>query len=1543
MTALDPLALTSTINAAYLRYLRTVLRTSDPDMNEAIGHALARVEAGLIVGPILESTPPFVPGRTPRELAEAGVLGPRWLDAPFAHRPDQPEWASIPTDRPLHAHQDEAVTKAAAGRNLIVATGTGSGKTEAFLIPILDGLFREAAAGTLSEPGVRALLLYPMNALANDQMKRLRQLLDCHPQITFGQYTGNTRNSRKDALENLKVMGIAPAPGELVSRAEMQERPPHILLTNYAMLEYLLMRPDDSPLFERRNDRTWRAVVLDEVHTYDGTSGLEIAMLLRRLLDRTGRAPGEVRFVGTSATVGTEPDAPPLVAKFGRDLFGATFEYEPSDATRQDVVTAKRREHRVDGAAKDIEPDQADAIDDDADRGLKLSRDGRVRALLARMAEGPARVGELAETVFPGLGDGAALVTRFVNLLGRSKAPDWDGPLVQARFHTFVRALDGAQACLRPHGPRQLPRVTLGADRSCLECGEDALLSEIATCRRCGQWHLRGVMDGDHLRRSLDREDSDQAILYFARLDERGEDDDDDGVDPMADDTIPAAGASPTSASICTHCLRMSDTTPACSCPREAVRIFTLATRSPDRGFLRCVNCGISAATSGPRRLRLGSDAAPAVLATALYDGLHADEKHRKFISFADSRQDAAFFASYLERTYGSINRRRIIMAVLKALWARHGRVGLRLQDISLELEKQATAAGYFADARISAIERKRRIQSWLVAELTAIDRRQSLAGVGLVARRLARSTGWKAPKALLEPPCSFSDDEAWILVEVLLSGLLDRGIVAYPDGVDPTWEIFHPRTRPVYVRRESRGHAIEAWLPATPNVRSTKVDYLSRLLATSGSHSTADPVALLTGLWTMLIENPSFSGYLASHQDTKHGTLFQLNPAFWELHPGAGSFRCDHCGNRWPGSVRGVCPTMRCGGRLLPDGSADGDHYRSLYQDPPAAQMRVEEHTAQWTNNAAFDVQNRFVRPDGDIDVLSCSTTFELGVDLGDLEAVFLRNIPPRAANYVQRAGRAGRRDDAASFVLCFAQLRPHDQQVFARAEEFVAGSVPPPRVADLNRQIVARHLHSVAISRFFHQHMESTESVWKTTGAFFLDGDPKPVERFRTYLAQKDPDLLAEALRVVPGEVHDELGLVEWSWVGPLLEDRLDPAALSIEADDSLYADLVADAVRQEKYRDAEHYKSVRNTVRSEYLLGFLATHNVLPKYGFPVDVVPLKTNHLTRESGNRVELDRDLRIAVSEFAPGAGVVAAKTLWVSRGIRRFPTRALPETRYSVCERCHRFERGSTGQCGQCGARISLSGTMVEPRFGFVAGVSSRGLGEERPQRLWASQAYFFDRDPGDDGAARLPLPNLPDVSARFSRNGRLAVVNSGKGKGFLYCRDCGSAEPATVPGSPAGRRPRDHHDPISGRTCRGTTDRVHLGHVFATDLAEFALAGMAGATSSGLISVQSSLAEGAARALNIRRTEIDGTYYYDGAGPVFVVYDTVPGGAGLARQIVECAQRVLATAYSVVNDCDCGEQSSCYRCLRNYGNQRMHEELSRSAAARYLRAFAS
>ncbi|MGH8918520.1 MAG: DEAD/DEAH box helicase, partial [Actinomycetes bacterium] len=458
---MDAIATSALLSATYRRYLRSLLPVRDPALAAALADRIAASPL-LTKGPLLEATPPYRTGATLRDLIGEGVLDPA-----FARLGGQ----ALPLDRPLYLHQEQALRKAAAGRNLVVATGTGSGKTESFLLPVLSALTAEHTAGTLG-PGVRALLLYPMNALANDQLRRLRHLLADAPQITFGRYTGDTpeRAAEGASLYESLNPGEPRLPNELLSRQEMRDEPPHLLLTNYAMLEYLLLRPADMELFEGKHGGHWQFVVLDEAHVYDGAKAEEVGMLLRRLRERVGRGQDKATFqaIATSATVGGHPQA---VMDFAAKLFDLPFEWMDGDPAHQDLVGAQRVDIPAGplwgplgpdgylGLAASADPAAAllgQAADDPVaaglggrDAALLLAHEQTMARLRVLLAASPRSFTDLAAEVFTdGDGPSAGAALAALVSVGAKIRDGMGSPVLSARYHLFARATEGAFTCL---------------------------------------------------------------------------------------------------------------------------------------------------------------------------------------------------------------------------------------------------------------------------------------------------------------------------------------------------------------------------------------------------------------------------------------------------------------------------------------------------------------------------------------------------------------------------------------------------------------------------------------------------------------------------------------------------------------------------------------------------------------------------------------------------------------------------------------------------------------------------------------------------------------------------------------------------------------------------------------------------------------------------------------------------------------------------------------------------------------------------------------
>jgi hypothetical protein len=347
--------------------------------------------------------------------------------------------------------------------------------------------------------------------------------------------------------------------------------------------------------------------------------------------------------------------------------------------------------------------------------------------------------------------------------------------------------------------------------------------------------------------------------------------------------------------------------------------------------------------------------------------------------------------------------------------------------------------------------------------------------------------------------------------------------------------------------------------------------------------------------------------------------------------------------------------------------------------------------------------------------------------------------------------------------------------------------------------------------------------------------------------------------------------------------------------------------------------------------------------------------------------VELERDLRVAIAEYAPGGEVVAAKRVWVSGGIYKRSGRDWPVYNYAVCPGCKRFYHSLAdipSTCEVCGANVygwpRDYGTFIIPEFGFiVAHQEPRKSGETRPQRLYSSRVYFANytspHQPDESIKPEYePFAPLSSASAQlwtyYSRYGLLALVNSGPDKGgFIICQVCGAAKPAAKEERPKrGSKPKPHTNPRTGRPCNGTKYTFHLGHRFITDVLELQFRGRITNNSDYVRndnlwwSVLFALLEGASQALGIRRDDLDGTLQRRTENPLpsLFLFDNVPGGAGHVHRIAQELVPTFQTAYTRVAKCECGEETSCYECLRNFRNQLYHDQLQRGLARDFLQS---
>ncbi len=1396
-----------TIRRRYENYLRTSFYFSDPGLRKSFQMALER-SGSLLKGPILEPSRSFMPGAN--ELAVAQQAFPANND----------ELCPALVDRLLWSHQEQAVHSVHNNQhNIVVATGTASGKTESFLYPILFELYQQYCNGELGKPGVRAMILYPMNALANDQRIRLgeicQRLEDAQSGFlpTFGQYIGQTPENNRDTYREASKRAEERLPGELVFRNEMRNNPPHILLTNYSMLEYLLIRPDDSPLFDVDRGKYWKFLVLDEAHQYRGVRGMEMGMLIRRLKQRLkeGGYQGDFRCIATSATItsGKEQTDKQAVAQFAQELFG--------------------------------EPFNSDNI-----------------------------------------------------IFGQTKPTDESPSNDIGRYHIFLRALEGAFLI-----HREGTDVVM-LNREDKESDSEPL--EIALCKECGRHYYVGREYGGKLKEAIrDPSQTGFGVNYY----------------------LPKGDTEEYTHYLCRKCGALSNRELKCNC-RASIRV-ELCDSHPDRPdqLRKCGACNYRRGGIGDpvQEIVHGSDGPNAVIATALHELL--PENNRKVLAFADSRQEAAFFAWYAEDSYTKLRDRNLILRALRETGVSSD--GLSVNDLANRLMRQFDQVNLLSRTDTDETKERKALEA-IMSEAFTNDRRISLAGVGLVNWFVKIPTELRIPSVMRETPWNLDSNIAQKLVSYLLDQLRIRGAMSLPEGGSaPQWDQLSPYPPRYVCNRPPAGqrHVFE-W----GHRQSGIVNHLLFQALTENSQLPREKiirhaVSLMKGTWEVIRE------YDNSVRDDerillprKNGT-FQLNYR-WLRISSVGTneiYTCSVCAKLSAFNLQDICVRNRCPGYLQPV-TADhlhGDHYRTLYQIPNLPPiLKAEEHTAQIDNDTARERQTKFKK--GDIHLLSSSTTFEVGVDLGDLEIVFLRNVPPEPFNYTQRVGRAGRRD-VPGLAVTYCRRNPHDLYHYGDPKErIIEGAVNPPYLRILNEKIIIRHMTAVVLAGFFRE--GNNHERFRNVKSLIGDWEqPTALEDLRGY-CDGNQNIRRSLLCIVPPIMHQKVGLDSDQWIDNILDSdsRFDRIQAEVCADFNALIRLRKEYFKVGKDHLISRIKRRMNTIEREHTLTFLSRKAIIPKYGFPVDVVELNLPAQSAEAG-KISLHRDLSQAIAEYAPGGKVIANKKEWESCGIKMIPDK-VPPIKYYAYDDARNFEQWNSKPADKANPKKYIS-----PIYGFVAPLFATPKDPvSRARRLYTTRPFFN----GFIDRSSLIEQELIGVKVTKAIPGRLVILCEGRSnRKFFICLRCGKAY---------NKRKRIHNTPLES-TCSGTLGKYSLGHELETDVLRIQFPHLADQWEG--YSLAYAVLLGAADTLSLPNTDFNVTITA-GNNPgttSIVLYDDVPGGAGLVEHFEkEHNFRAMLTKAKERVDGGCGCDRSCYGCLRSYRNQFAHPELNRYMALNHI-----
>lgn len=1345
MKAVDAFQVHRQLIEDYRSFTEGFVDIRDPRLRDAIKEQ--SLEGAQWPDPWLSLNPSFAAGGRVDELVKTGLLHPRCEAVFSAKRPGKQ-----PTPFSLYQHQREAIMAARDGASYVLTTGTGSGKSLAYIVPIVDRVLRDG-----SGKGIRAIVVYPMNALANSQVEELDKFLrvgfDEAP-VTYRRYTGQEQGA---------------------ARQEILENPPDILLTNYVMLELMLTRPEERR-FLLHHAKELQFLVLDELHTYRGRQGADVAMLVRRIRELTG-SDDALQCVGTSATMSsgtTIAEQQDDVAGVASRIFGtpiaparvivetlvrATTVRDPDPAA---LAQATRTRGQVEyattlGFPELVQDPMASWIEDTF--GI-TEESGSSR--LVRRPPTTVKVAARELATMTGLDEQTCGNALRATLIAGSAAKDEDTgrSLFAFRLHQFLSKGGSIHVTAEMPAVRHVTpdyQLTVRTSEQDAKLDAEKRLYPLAFCRECGQDYLMVRMpkdgDGSHFIARHDMRPADQLDGYLFISSER-----EWPVDPVAEDRLPLSWRSGQSGNPIVPARRgdvprrvlvspAGDFVPSDVAGAGDARGRVVAAFVPG-AFRFCLHCGVTyegLRTSELAKLvtldKEGRSSAMSVIASSIVRALRASgdggvpPEARKLLTFVDNRQDASLQAGHFNDFVQVVQLRA---ALYQAVLAADKDAGLDLLDLGREVAKAMNLQlADYALAPDALDDRPIRRALTNVVEYRAMRDLQrgfrvtlpNLEQTGLVrviypsARRLAeREDRWVGTHDRLEGLAPTQREE---IVHVLLDEL--RRVLAVDaealtqDNVDR-------------LRRESR-----EFLAGVLAVGENEPDpVIGIAVPESGKKGGARSILNLTGrsaFGRWLRSLAPFKGMPAAEADDVIVALVKLLHDVGML---AEVTELGTTGYRVKSSAMALFAGDGKGGAPDPvRRTFDAEHrprvvtfFRDLYVDSghQLRGLRAAEHTAQVRADDREKREKAFRT--AELPLLFCSPTMELGVDIASLNAVALRNVPPTPANYAQRSGRAGRSGQQAIVVTYCSSGNSHDSYYFERSHQMVAGKVTPPRLDLANEDLVRSHIHALWLA----ESLTLTTAGLQSSMSSVLDLGHKDFP-IRAELAEVliDTDATARARSAA----HDLLGplkaeLKAGTWWAPDWSDRvIDRARDEFDNACNRWRELYRSAAMERDVAEklaADHSKSkderrdadrrrMEARQRIELLLNesdargqsdfytyrYLASEGFLPGYSFPR--LPLAAYIPgSRRGAEGSWLQRPRFLAISEFGPNA-------LIYHEGARYQVTRiALPRghsgdgaadvvrSRLKVCQACGYHHEADPGPdiCEECGERLGQTWTEL-------------------------------------------------------------------------------------------------------------------------------------------------------------------------------------------------------------------------------------------------------